>query len=132
MFLMENFKSRYQSQNKRQSFPLQLFFKMFFIFKVFNFSVCHVFKKSTIWGTFSKTFCDWYLRFKGAPIMFCGTPYIYMNNHIQQPSPQQGFYRIGKSRQRGTSTRVVSQTPLTSSLVNIFWIEQTFFSSLIY
>ena len=36
----------------------------------------YFFKKSTIWETFSKTFCDWYLRFKGVRARYPSAPYI--------------------------------------------------------
>ena len=47
-------------------FPVKINFKFIFLclqnYKILSF---YFFKKSTIWGTFSKTFCDWYLRFEG-------------------------------------------------------------------
>ena len=56
-------------------FFINIFSQLFLKFSKIFFRVCNFFKKSTIWGTFSKTFFDWYLRFKGGPRMYSLQPY---------------------------------------------------------
>ena len=48
-------------------FPVKIVLKIFLFLQSFKILSFYFFKKSTIWGTFSKTFCDWYLRFEGVP-----------------------------------------------------------------
>ena len=67
---MQNLKFRYQSQIKIKHFALKHISQIIFYFPKFKILSFYFFKKSTIWGTFSKTFYDWYLRFKGAPDMY--------------------------------------------------------------
>ena len=75
------------------------YFSFFKILKILTFTF---FKKSTIWGTFSKTFYGRYLPFKGVPDRYPATPYIGMcTPHI---SDSRMFIRSRRDAPRTSET----------------------------
>ena len=59
-------------------FQFKLFSNLLFIFQNFKILSFYFFKKSTFVELFSKTFCDWYLPFRGGTgTNQCGTLYLY-------------------------------------------------------
>ena len=54
-----------------------MFLKMFLCFQKLKLLRLSIFQKLTILETFSKTFCDWYLRFEGIRVMYSLAPYRY-------------------------------------------------------
>ena len=67
IFLIENFKSIYQSQNKTKSFSVKNISQIIFIFLNLEFHIFYFFKKSTIWELFQKRFANGICDLGGGP-----------------------------------------------------------------
>ena len=105
---MQNLKFRYQSQIKIKHFALKHISQIIFYFPKFKILSFYFFKKSTIWGTFSKTFCDWYLRFRGTPLNYRTTPYIYIYIYISLPDLGGHAYQWNPLKKYSTNSHRLS------------------------